>query len=176
MTLTILKVQNTANGQGKVFEVECLAAGHSTVLHTLVGDFGEDQLQDAIIPIQIDISDDGLACIIQWMHEHKHDTKVHEPFGSTEDQAVDFTAWDQQFFDAMESPMLFEVLVAANYLEIMPLLRQGCQVAAGMICGKSTVEIRGILNIENDFTPEEEEAVRKEKTWLYMTALADDAR
>jgi S-phase kinase-associated protein 1 len=34
-----------------------------------------------------------------------------------------------------------------------------------MIKGKSVEEIRKTFNIVNDFTPEEEEAIRKENEW-----------
>jgi S-phase kinase-associated protein 1 len=36
-----------------------------------------------------------------------------------------------------------------------------------MIKGKTPEEIRKIFNIENDFTPEEEEEVRRENQWAF---------
>lgn len=38
----------------------------------------------------------------------------------------------------------------------------GCKTVANMIKGKSVEEIRKTFNIVNDFTPEEEEQIRKE--------------
>jgi len=35
-----------------------------------------------------------------------------------------------------------------------------------MIKGKSPEELRKLFNVENDFTPEEEEAIRKENAWV----------
>jgi S-phase kinase-associated protein 1 len=60
---------------------------------------------------------------------------------------------------------LFELMLAANYLDISPLLDLLCHTTVGMIRGRSTEEIRKIFNIKNDFTPEEEAAIRKENEW-----------
>uniref|UniRef100_A0A2N9GBD1 SKP1-like protein n=1 Tax=Fagus sylvatica TaxID=28930 RepID=A0A2N9GBD1_FAGSY len=47
------------------------------------------------------------------------------------------------------------------------LLEQLCQHVANMIKGKSPDEIRTTFNIKNDFTPEEEEEIRKENMWAF---------
>jgi S-phase kinase-associated protein 1 len=57
------------------------------------------------------------------------------------------------------------ILQASNYLDIKPLLDVGCKTVANMIKGKSPEEIRKTFNITNDFTPEEEEQIRRENEW-----------
>jgi S-phase kinase-associated protein 1 len=59
------------------------------------------------------------------------------------------------------------VLQAANYLNIKGLLDLTCQTVADMIKGKTPEEIRKTFNIKNDFTPEEEEEVRRENQWAF---------
>ncbi|KAB8349625.1 hypothetical protein FH972_023644 [Carpinus fangiana] len=54
---------------------------------------------------------------------------------------------------------------AANYLDIKALLDVGCKTVANMIKGKSPEEIRKTFNIQNDFTAEEEEQIRRENEW-----------
>lgn len=54
---------------------------------------------------------------------------------------------------------------AANYLDIRALLDVGCKTVANMIKGKSPEEIRKTFNIANDFTPEEEDQIRRENEW-----------
>jgi hypothetical protein len=44
-------------------------------------------------------------------------------------------------------------------------LNTGCKIVANMIKGKSPEEIRRTFNIQNDFTPEEEEQIRRENEW-----------
>jgi len=58
-------------------------------------------------------------------------------------------------------------LQAANYLNIKNLLDLTCQTVADMIKGKTPEEIRKTFNIKNDFTPEEEEEVRRENQWAF---------
>ena len=62
---------------------------------------------------------------------------------------------------------LFNLILAANFLNIKNLLDLGCQTVADMITGKTPEEIRTVLNIENDFTPEEEKEIRKENQWAF---------
>lgn len=61
----------------------------------------------------------------------------------------------------------FFFLQAANYLNIKGLLDLTCQTVADMIKGKTPEEIRKTFNIKNDFTPEEEEEVRRENQWAF---------
>merc|ERR1712117_193605 len=48
---------------------------------------------------------------------------------------------------------------------IKGLLDVTCKTVANMIKGKTPEEIRKTFNIKNDFTPSEEEQVRKENEW-----------
>ncbi|EEF29196.1 skp1, putative [Ricinus communis] len=57
--------------------------------------------------------------------------------------------------------------MAANYLNVKGLLDLTCQTVADMIKGKTPEEIRKTFNIKNDFTPEEEEEVRRENQWAF---------
>ena len=61
--------------------------------------------------------------------------------------------------------MLFELVMAANYLDVKPLLELSCAKVASLIKGKSIQEIRQFFQIENDFSPEEEEQVMQENKW-----------
>lgn len=62
------------------------------------------------------------------------------------------------------------------FLDIKELLDLTCKTVANMIKGKTPDEIRKTFNIQDDFTPEEEEAVRKEnecKTVFNLVLLFD---
>lgn len=94
----------------------------------------------------------------------------------------------------VDQSTLFELILAANYLNIKPLLDltcgrveawgarretsapraptppplpPSCLTVANMIKGKTPEEIRKTFNIPNDFTPEEEEEVRRENQWAF---------
>lgn len=63
--------------------------------------------------------------------------------------------------------MFFVFSQAANFLNIKDLFDLCCKTVADMIKGKTPEEIRRQFNIKNDFTPEEEEAVRRENQWAF---------
>lgn len=69
-------------------------------------------------------------------------------------------------FFKVDQPTLFELILAANYLDIKDLLDETCSTVANMIKGKTPEEIRKTFNIINDFTPEEELQVQKENEWV----------
>lgn len=68
-------------------------------------------------------------------------------------------------FSQVDQGTLFELILAANYLDIKGLLDVTCKTVANMIKGKTPEEIRKTFNIKNDFTASEEEQVRKENEW-----------
>lgn len=68
-------------------------------------------------------------------------------------------------FSNMPDEELFALMMAANYLDIPPLLSFVCAATACIIKGKSTNELRERFGIENDFTPEEEAQIREEQSW-----------
>ncbi len=72
--------------------------------------------------------------------------------------------WDAEYVN-IEQGVLFELILAANYLDIKSLLDLTCAKVASMIKGKNTGGISKQFNIVNGFTPEEEAQVREEIRW-----------
>ncbi len=72
--------------------------------------------------------------------------------------------WFCKFID-IDQEMLFDIILAANYMDIKSLFDLGCAKVASMIKNKTSEEIRKTFNIVNDFTPEEESAIRAENKW-----------
>jgi S-phase kinase-associated protein 1 len=68
-------------------------------------------------------------------------------------------------FVQVEQPMLFELVTAANYMDIKSLLDLTCLAVSIYIKGKSAEELRQIFNISAEFSPEDEEQVREENSW-----------
>ncbi|KAL6225103.1 hypothetical protein ACLB2K_003955 [Fragaria x ananassa] len=81
---------------------------------------------------------------------------------SNEDDAL--KTWDEEFVKELEADhtVLFDMIMAVNYLNIKGLLDATCAHLAGMMRGKTPEEIRTIFHIKNDYTKEEEEEVRRE--------------
>ncbi|VAH97694.1 unnamed protein product [Triticum turgidum subsp. durum] len=80
--------------------------------------------------------------------------------------AEDLKSFDAEFVK-VDQATLFDLILAANYLNIKGLLDLTCQTVADMIKGKTPEEIRKTFNIKNDFTPEEEVEIRRENQWAF---------
>ncbi|KAG7284969.1 hypothetical protein NEMBOFW57_009587 [Staphylotrichum longicolle] len=160
---------------GSVFTCERVAAENSAVIRQLLKDFNADEIVEntTIIPISVNVSDDCLARVFEWLMCWRKALKELEDMSGSTDN---FPIWDEYFFDDVDSDMLFEILIVANYLEITPLYEQACEMAAGLIRGKSTSEIREILNIEGDYTREQEDLVREQVGDFYDNAAGYSLR
>lgn len=58
---------------------------------------------------------------------------------------------------------MFELIKAANYLEIPNLVDVACKTVANMIKGKSPEQIRETFHIKDGFSADEQEQINKEK-------------
>ncbi|CAL9245702.1 unnamed protein product [Arabidopsis halleri] len=84
----------------------------------------------------------------------------------------DLMEWDADFMKKIEPSILFDVMMAANYLCTQTLLDLTCQTVAALLqadllSGKTPAEIRARFNIENDLTPAEVDEIRKENQWAF---------
>ena len=69
----------------------------------------------------------------------------------------------------MEVDPLFELIMAANFLDVKSLLDLSCCRVACMMKNKTTCEVRKMFDIVNDFTPEEETKIIAENKWAEET-------
>ena len=106
-----------------------------------------------------------LQKVIEFCEHHKEDpmTEIEKPLKS-QNMADVVQKWYADFCD-IEQVILFELILAANYMDIKPLLDLTCATVASMIKGKTPEEIRTTFHISNDFSPEEEAQVREENKW-----------
>ncbi|KAM5546846.1 SKP1-like protein 1A [Rosa sericea] len=144
------------SSDGESFEVEeAVALESQTIKHMI-----EDDCADNGIPLP-NVTSKILAKVIEYCKKHVDAAKPDEKV--TEDE---LKIWDQDFVK-VDQATLFDLILAANYLNIKNLLDLTCQTVADMIKGKTPEEIRKTFNIKNDFTPEEEEEVRRENQWAF---------
>ena len=68
-------------------------------------------------------------------------------------------------FTNLDPNTVAELLLAANTLDIQPLLTLTAAKIASFMKGKTTEEMREIFKIENDFTPEEYKKYQEENQW-----------
>jgi len=144
-----------------VLSVDREVAKRSVLIKNMLEDVGE--VEEAI-PIP-NVNEAVLKKVIEWCDHHKGDSpSTNEDESDSRKRSTEIEEWDQKFMQ-VDQEMLFEIILAANYLDIKPLLDVGCKTVANMIKGKTPEEIRKTFNIQNDFTPEEEEQIRRENEW-----------
>ncbi|EHK24698.1 hypothetical protein TsFJ059_007506 [Trichoderma semiorbis] len=146
-------------------EVDRAVVERSMLLKNMLEDLGgADVSPENPIPIP-NVNEAVLRKVVEWCEHHRND-----PVAAPDDESdarkktTDIEEWDQKFMQ-VDQEMLFEIILASNFLDIKPLLDVGCKTVANMIKGKSPEEIRKTFNITNDFSAEEEEQIRRENEW-----------
>jgi S-phase kinase-associated protein 1 len=150
------------SNDGASIAVDRQVAEKSMLIKNMAEDLPEEEFTSVPIP---NVNEAVLRKVIEWCEHHKNDPATSPDDDSdSRKKTTDIEEWDQKFMQ-VDQEMLFEIILASNYLDIKPLLDVGCKTVANMIKGKSPEEIRKTFNITNDFTPEEEEQIRRENEW-----------
>jgi len=138
------------------FRVPREVALRSTVVKQMLEDIPDS---DEPVPL-VDRSCKGaiMEKVIAYLTKH---TEFDRQNASDEEK----NQFDKEFVQ-VDDDVLFNLILAANYLDIKDLLDLTCKTVAEYIkqC-KTAEEIRLRFNIVNDFSPEEEEEVRRDNAW-----------
>jgi len=154
-----IKLQSSDNEE---FLVDVEIAKCSVTIKTMLEDLGMQE-EEEVVPLP-NVNAAILKRVIAWATYHKDDVVPPDDDENKEKRTDDISSWDADFLK-VDQGTLFELILAANYLDIKGLLDVTCKTVANMIKGKTPEEIRKQFNIKNDFTPSEEEQVRKENEW-----------
>jgi len=149
-----------SSSEPQKFEVSEKIAKMSELVKTMA----EGDSTETNIPLP-NVKGSVLGKVVQYMKYHADNPgkEIEKPLKSQNMNEV-VMQWDADFVE-VDQELLFELILAANYMDIKPLLDLTCAKVASMIKGKTPEQIRQTFNIQNDFTPEEEEAVRAENKW-----------
>ncbi|KAG0472678.1 hypothetical protein HPP92_014116 [Vanilla planifolia] len=148
---------NLKSSDGEEFVVEAPVAMLSKTIRHMI----EDGCAESGIPLP-NVTSKILAKVVEYCKKHVESSSA----GEAKTVEEELKAWDSDFVK-VDQATLFDLILAANYLDIKGLLDLTCQTVADMIKGKTPEEIRKTFNIKNDFTPEEEEEVRRENQWAF---------
>ncbi|ETW09084.1 hypothetical protein H310_01543 [Aphanomyces invadans] len=153
---------NLVSQDGDSFEVSREVAVMSELVRTMIADEQDDEAQEIPLP---NVKSTVLSKVIEFCSHHHNNPmpEIEKPLRSGDMHDV-VSEWDATFVD-IEQDLLFELILAANYMDIKSLLDLACAKVASMIKGKTPQEIRETFNITNDFTPEEEAQIREENKW-----------
>jgi len=154
------KMITLVSSDGEKMQISAKAAQRSQLVKGII----EDYPDDAEVPLN-NVKSSILKKIKEYL-EHYQDSEpkeIERPLASQNYQDC-VEPWDFEFIN-IELDTIFEIILAANYMDIKPLLELASSKIASIIKGKTPEEIRKIFNIQNDFTPEEEQQIREENQW-----------
>ena len=147
---------------GQDFKVEVKVAKMSETVKNLIEDAGVS----APIPLP-NVTGKILEKVVTYAKYHtQNPTAVSEVADKMreEKRTDNIISWDRDFCN-VDLPTLFEMILAANYLDMKDMLDLCCKVVANMIKGGTPEEIRLTFNIKDDFTESERQQVMKENEW-----------
>ncbi len=135
---------------GEKFEIPRKTALQSQLVKTMV----EGDKDETDIPLP-NVTSSLLTKICEYLRYHvdKPAKEIEKPLKSSIMEEI-VGQWDADFVN-VDQEVLFEIILAANYMDIKPLLDLGCAKVASMIKGKTPEQIRKTFNIDNDFTFEQ---------------------
>ncbi|KAJ3028433.1 UNVERIFIED_CONTAM: hypothetical protein HDU68_001659 [Siphonaria sp. JEL0065] len=149
------------SSDGQEFTIASEIANQSILIKGMLEDVGE--LEDQAIPLP-NVTGKTLERVINYCISHKDDPPADPEAKPKPSEDIDEK--DKEFMAALDRSEKFEIILAANYLDIKSLLDLGCKTIANMIKGKSTEEVMEALGIEDSgFTPEEIEQIKRDNDW-----------
>jgi S-phase kinase-associated protein 1 len=144
------------SSDGETFVIEKRVAIESQTIKNLI----EDVFDDTGIPIS-EVTRRILAKVIEYCKKH-----VERESCDGKPSEEELKKWDAEFVK-VDKTTLFDLINAANFLEIKSLLDLTCMTVADMIKDKTPEEIRNFFNIKDDFPAEEKEELRRENQWAF---------
>ena len=132
-------------------QIDSKSAERSHLLKGLIADY--NQKDDIPLP---DIKYDILKKVVEYLahYKDKEPQQIPKPLPSQDLKEVT-DEWDVNFINGMELDSVFDLINAANYMDISSLLDLACAKIASLMKGKSAAEIRAMFNIECDLTEDE---------------------
>lgn len=91
-------------------------------------------------------------------------TAIARPLESTEISEL-VEPWYSDFADSLSMETLIGTMLAADFLEILPLLDLTCAILASKIKDKTSEEILDTFGLQNDFAQEEKNQFMNENAW-----------
>ena len=121
----------------------------SELVKSMMEEDGDEDVAEIPLP---NVKGAVLQKVIEFCTHHKDEpmTEIEKPLKS-QNMADVVQKWYADYVD-VEQVVLFELILAANYMDIKPLLDLTCATVASMIKGKTPEEIRTTFNITNDFS------------------------
>jgi S-phase kinase-associated protein 1 len=146
------------SSDGQKFEVDEEVANEFITVKNLIADTKTDET----IPLP-NVSGKILSKVIEYCKYHVGASRIGS---STARSDEDVKEWESNYIN-VDQATLFDLILAANYLNIKSLQDLTTHTIANLMKGKSPEQIRKAFNLVHDFSPEEEEEVRSLNQWAF---------
>ena len=149
------------SSDGEQFELSTQAAMRSQLVKDSIDGSKEDIIEFTANKVKGNI----LIKVVEYLEHYKdkEPKEIEHPLPTSNfSECVD--KWDFDYID-IDLGLIHEIISAANYLDIKPLLELASAKVASLIKGKTTEEVRKLFGITNDFTPEEDQQIIEENKW-----------
>eukprot|EP00291_Cryptomonas_curvata_P003587 CAMPEP_0172188488 /NCGR_PEP_ID=MMETSP1050-20130122/21958_1 /TAXON_ID=233186 /ORGANISM="Cryptomonas curvata, Strain CCAP979/52" /LENGTH=164 /DNA_ID=CAMNT_0012863001 /DNA_START=13 /DNA_END=507 /DNA_ORIENTATION=+ len=133
-------------------------ATRSAIINMMIDDAGD---VTEVVPLA------DKSCTLSIIQRVVEYLKKHAEFEATHADDETILAFDKSFQEQSDE-IIFQTILAANFLDIKNLLELMCKKVADEIkkC-KTPDDIRDRFNIRQDYTPEEVEEVKRAHPWIY---------
>lgn len=103
-----------------------------------------------------------LRKILQWIDFHRNIASMAD--GQVDSDNANISTWEYDFL-SVDTPVLFQLAEAADYLAMDGLCEMVSSILADMIRGKSPADVRRTFNIRVDVDPYEDHKIQLENVW-----------
>mmetsp|Transcript_2310 Transcript_2310/g.5488 ORF Transcript_2310/g.5488 Transcript_2310/m.5488 type:complete len:163 (-) Transcript_2310:1122-1610(-) len=133
-------------------------ATRSAIINMMIEDTGD---VNEVVPLA------DKSCTLSIIQRVVEYLVKHAEFEATSADDEVVNAFDKEFQEQTDE-IIFQTILAANFLDIKNLLELMCKKVADEIkkC-KTPDDIRDRFNIRQDYTPEEVEEVKRAHPWIY---------
>jgi len=116
----------------------------------------EDLEGSVATEVPVKVKSETLKKVVEWMEHSKDKFADEQPVQNEEDRKLpELDDWDNQFCDALDDDAKVDMILAANLLDIKPLLDIVCISVANLVKGQSPEELRKVLERTNKPIPED---------------------
>lgn len=160
-TITNIRIKSCDSDEFHVMPLD--VAIKSTFLKNMIDDMRTGGITDIEIVLDGEhkIEEETLKKVIEYCEHYTYNEPMPEPYKYKDVHSE----WDKEFYPKENMP-LQKLIMASSFLDIPSLYSCVCMAFANdWIADRTVEELRQILNVENDFTPEEEEKLREEFAW-----------
>ena len=148
--------------EGKEFSILKRQAELSVLLKSTIQDFQGD----IVVPLS-EMDEKTTQKVVDYLvhYDGQMPPEIEKPLKSANMKDVTDT-WSSEYIDGLSLEELVDLTVAANFMELQPLLDLTCAKIASMCKDKSEDEIFKTFGVTETFTEEEKAKIREENKWI----------